>query len=198
MSVISLTSNGINGDFEILFADEVVGSPVQGLRMIRRASGATETVHTTQALYSAVADKSDEFVAMGFENPMTPTTPNAFVLPNGYFMPRSSMEYLKQGAISADWTAGDANEIRSIAHNNSTPFVQADIGREVLGVTTTDTGTLLDFETLPDGTSIIWIRPETTADTFQNASETLEVTTDGGTGTVRVTRQAVEALADRM
>ncbi len=187
MSVISLTSNGLNGDFELLFADEVVGSPVQGLRMIRRAAGASDTVHTTQSLYSSIADKTDEFVAMGFENPMTPTTPNAFVLPNGYFIPRSSTEFLKDGAIGADWSAGDDDEIRSILHNDSTPFVQADIGREVLGGTTGDTGTLLDFETLPDGTTIIWIRPETTTDTFQNASEVLEVTTDGGTGTVTST-----------
>ncbi len=198
MSIIALTSNGLNGDFEIAFADENfgVGTAVQGVRMIRRASGATSTVHLTQALYSAAADKSDEFRAMGFTNPMIPTTPNAFVLPNGYFMPRSSMEFLRQGAISADWSAGDANEIRSILHNDSTPFVVGDIGREVLGGTTGDTGTLLDFETLPDGTTIIWIRPETTADTFQNASEVLEVTTDGGTGTV--TSTAVSTSGDQV
>ena len=83
MSIISLTSNGLSGDFEIAFEDENfgVGTAVQGVRMIRRAVGATDTVHTTQSLYSAIADKSDEFIAMGFENPMTPTTPNAFVLP---------------------------------------------------------------------------------------------------------------------
>jgi hypothetical protein len=49
----------LGGDFEILFDDEKNQNggttAVAGMRTIRRASGASETVYTTNQLYSAVA-----------------------------------------------------------------------------------------------------------------------------------------------
>jgi len=178
MTTISLLS----GDFEILFDDETVGgNAVAGLKLVRRASGAGSTVYTTNALYTAIADAADDFQAMGFENPMLPVTPNAYTMENDYFIPRSSTEFLKEGAIEAIW----GTNVRSILYTvgGGTDFAVGDIGRQVTGGTTTDTGTLLDFEVLPDGTLLAWIRPDDPAtDTFDNAAETLTCTGDGGVG----------------
>jgi hypothetical protein len=185
MTTISI----LNGDFEILFEDETVGgNAVAGMKMVRRTSGASATVWTTNALYSAVADAADDFQAMGFENPMLPVTPNAYTMENGYFIPRSSTEWLKEGAIEAEW----AGEVISIAYTDggspSTNFVAGDIGRQITGGTTGDTGTLLDYEVLPDGTQLAWIRPDDPVnDLFDNASEVLSVTGDGGNGSVNAT-----------
>jgi len=174
----------LNGDFEILFEDETVGgNAVAGMKMIRRTSGAAATNYTTNALYSAVADAADDFQAMGFENPMLPVTLNAYTMENDYFIPRSSTEWLQEGAIEADW---DLN-IVSIAYVATiADFDTGDIGRQVVGGTTGDTGTLLDFEILPDGTLLAWIRPDdptpVTGDLFDDPSETLTCTGDTGTG----------------
>jgi len=154
MTIISILSS----EWEIQFEDETVGSnAVAGLKKITHVSGTT--VISSNALYSAVADAMDELAAMDFENPMLPVTPEAYTMENAYFIDRTSTQFLKGGAISStSWTT----DVRSISHNNTTPFVAGDIGRQVVGATTGDTGTLLDFETLPDSTSttIIWIRPD--------------------------------------
>ena len=186
----------LSGDWEVLFADEVTGTAGTnaGLRMVRRASGATESVYTTNELYSAVAEVTDDFIAMGFKNPMLPTTPNAYTMENYYFIPRSSTEYLKEGAITADWTLaapnsdGDGNGIIRIPYTVGlgSNFVSGDVGRQVLAANG-DTGTLLDFEIEPDGTLVAWVRPNdstpVSGDLFDGTGS-LQVTTDGGTGTV--------------
>lgn len=178
----------LGGDWEILFDDEkTTATPVQGLKMIRKAVAAP-TIITSNALYSAVTDAMDELNAMDDEFPMLPVTPTAYTMENGYFIPRSSTEYLKGGAIeSVSWT----DVIRMKPYAGGTNFVAGDIGREITESASGDTGTLLDFETLPDGTTVAWIRPEdptpTTGDIFDSTSGTLSVTGDGGTGTVNVT-----------
>jgi hypothetical protein len=173
----------LDRDFEILFEDETVGgNAVAGMKLVRRTANASDTVYTTNALYSAIADASDEFQAMGFENSMLPVTPNAYTMENDYFIPRSSTEYLEEGAISMDWS----DEIRSITYTQTVAFVADDIGRQIIGGTTTDSGTLLDFEVLPDGQLLLWIRPDDptpiTGDTFDDPAETLSVVADGGVG----------------
>lgn len=170
----------LGGDWLISFDDENDGGLASaGLRMLEYISG---PIRTTRAVYSAVAAAADEFQAMGFKNPMLPVTPNAYTMENDYFISRRSTEFLNEGAITADWGGG---EIRSVRYTVTTNFVAADIGKRVLGVTSTDTGTLLDFELLPDGTNwLAWIRPDDPAtDLFDEASEVIQVTSDGGTGT---------------
>lgn len=181
----------LGGDFEILFDDETVGAnAVAGMRMIRRAAGASATIYSSLALYSAVADAADEFQAMGFRNPMLPVTPNAFTLENKYFMPRSSTEWLKEGTFTADWSLtaspnSDGNGVIAVAYTGGTNFVSGDIGRQVIQADTTDSGTLLDFETNIDGTTYAWIRPDdstpVTGDVFDGTGA-LSVTADAGTG----------------
>ena len=174
MTVISI----LNGDFEILFEDETVSPNTgTGMKMVRRTATASATKYTTNALYSAVADAADDFQAMGFENPMLPVTLNAYTMENDYFIPRSSTEWLEEGAIEADWNLN----IRSFIYTvTTTDFVTDDIGRAITDGT--NTGTLLDFEVLPDGTLLAWVRPEVPAtDTWQL---TTTVTVTGGTGSV--------------
>jgi len=172
----------LNDDWEILFDDETVGTQTgsAGMKMVRRTSGAAETIYTTNALYSAIADAADEFQAMGFQNPMLPVTPNAYTMENEYFIPRQATEYLKQGAIEADWTvtAGAGVYRKSYGSVTQAP-VASDIGRQVTEATSSDTGTLLDYEVEPDGTTILWIRPDTSGDTFA-LSTALTTTGDGG------------------
>ncbi len=189
MSIISI----LGGDFEILFEDETVGgNAVAGMKMVRRAVGAGPTVYETNALYSAIAESTDEFTAMGFSNPMLPVTPNAYTMEDFYFIPRSSTEFLKGGAIDADWTQSGVNGVIRKEYAETAGFVAADIGRQVLeSASGPDAGTLLDFEVEPDGTTVVWIRPDTATDLFDATSGTIEVTTDGGTGAGNVTVAAI-------
>lgn len=178
----------LGGDFEILFDDETVGTgAVAGMRMIRRASGASATIYTTQTLYSAVADEADAFQAMGFRNPMLPTTPNAFTMENYYFIPRSSTEFLKEGTLTCDWTSGvlpdtNGNGIVRVAYAGGTDFVAGDIGRHVIQTTGGDSGCLLDFEVDPDGFKYAWIRPDVSGTDIFAGSGSLTVVAAGGTG----------------
>lgn len=200
MTTISI----LNGDWEILLDDEknMDGGTLAsaGMRTIRKAV-AEPTIVTTRTLYSAVADAMDDFVAMGFRNGMLPTTPNAFTLENKYFMPRSSAEYLKEGAVTAEWGLTSSpdtngNGVLKVQYSvgAGANFVATDIGRRVIKVGGTDagdTGTLLDFDIDPDGTLCAWIRPDdsdpTTGDLFDDGTTgTINVTGDGGTGNVDV------------
>lgn len=186
------TISVLGGDFEILFADETVGSGVTGMRMIRRAAGASATVYTTLALYSDVAANADAFQAMGFRNPMLPTTPNEFTLENQYFMPRSSTEWLKEGTIKANWSYTatpdtDGNGVVRVPWSGGTGPVAADVGRLITQGDSGDTGTLLDFETEPDGTTVVWVRP----------TDSTPVTGDlfDGTGTMIVSGGTMSATS---
>lgn len=188
MTTISILS----GDWEIAFDDETVGSgAIAGLKMVRRQSGASSTVRATNALYSAIAEAADDFQAMGFENPMLPVTPNAYTMENNYFIPRRDIQYLKEGAISADWTVTSGEGVYKKAWVGGTGPVDSDIGRQIIEAGSSDSGTLLDFEIDPDGTTTyVWIRPDTSGDTFATTGA-LSCTADGGT---MVSTSSVAAL----
>lgn len=188
------------GDFEVLFEDETTGSggtgTNPGLRMVRQTSGAGPTVYTTNALYSAIAEITDDFIAMGFRNPMLPVTPNAYTMENDFFIPRSSVEFLKEGAITANWALKNPETGDDFGHGVlkctytiglGANFVPGDIGAEITDGT--DHGTLLDFDIEQDGTTLVaWIRPTdstpTTGDIFNDGASGLTVVADGGTGNV--------------
>lgn len=193
MTTISL----LGGDFELLFDDETVGAnAVAGMRMLRRSPTApTTTVYTTNALYSAVAADADAFQAMGFTNPMLPVTPNAYTMENKYFIPRSSTEFLKEGAIEANWAVVSGDGVfRKVYTTVTVAPVAADIGRQVTEATSLDTGTLLDFEVEPDGTTVVWIRPDAAGDAFA-LSTALTTTGDGGTMNVLGSGAAISGIS---
>jgi len=175
MTTVSL----LGGDWSYEFEDERVSgaSTNAGTKMLRYVSG---PVRTSREVYSALAEAVDDFIAMGFDNPMLPVTPNQYTMENQAFIARRSTERLKEGTIIQDGTiVGTEGVIRKVWSGGTAPVV-GDIGREIVEGTSSDTGTLLDFETEPDGTTILWIRPnDASADTFALAT-TLTIT--GGTG----------------
>lgn len=183
----------LGGDWEILLDDENNQNggtnAVAGMRSIQKAV-ASPSIITTRTLYSAVADAMDDFIAMGFRNAMLPITPNAYTLENKYFIPRASTQFLKEGAITANWALSSSpdtngNGVLKVAYSGGTNFVSSDIGRQVTQAVTGDTGTLLDFDLDPDGTKVAWIRPDdstpVTGDIFDGTGS-ISVTGDGGTG----------------
>jgi len=184
MTTLSL----LGGDWTYEFEDEFVagGSNRTGTRMLRYITG---VVRTTNEVYSALADAADEFESMGFVNPMLPVTPNAYTMENEAFISRTSTENLKEGTITADWSiSGSAgnnagNGVIRVAYTESVAFVSGDIGREVVEATSSDSGTLLDFEIEPDGTTILWIRPsDSTPTTGDIWDQTGAISTTGGSG----------------
>ena len=197
------TINLLGGDFVLEFEDEttVNGNAVVGTRRIARGASPSETVYTTNALYSAIAEASDDFIAMGFRNPMLPVTPNEYSLENKYYITRDATEYLKEGTITADWSVtadtGAAGEgVVAVAYSGGTDFVAGDIGRQVTQGDTSDTGTLLDFETAPDGTKLAWIRPDdstpSTGDAFDGTG-TLIAQGAGAVGSATTTVAATNS-----
>lgn len=181
MTVLSL----LGGDWTYEFEDESNGAVV-GTRMLRYVSG---PVRASVDIYSAIAASTDFFQAMGFKNPMLPVTPNQFTMESQAFISRASTEMLKEGTIIGDWTivgvAGNnagRGVVRKPWSGGATPPDADDIGRPVTEVDSGDTGTLLDFEVEPDGTSVLWIRPDdstpATGDLFADVDSSL--TTPGG------------------
>ena len=174
MTILSLLS----GDWTYEFEDERVSGPASnaGTKMLRYVSG---PVRETVTVYSALAEAVDDFIAMGFDNPMIPVKPNQFTMESQAFIARRSTEFLKEGTIIQDGTiVGTEGVIRKRWSGCTAPVV-GDIGREVVETTSSDTGTLLDFETEADGTTIVWIRPnDASADTFSLATA---LTATGGT-----------------
>lgn len=172
----------LGGDWEYQFEDEFVagGTGRVGTRMLVYNSG---PVRDTVEVYSAVADAMDEFQAMGFKNPMLPVTPNAFTMENQAFISRASSEWLREGTITANWTAvtvpdSSGNGVLRVPYTQSVAFVPGDIGREV--TSGADNGTLLDYEVEPDGTTVLWIRPSVSlTDTWVGTGA---IATTGGTG----------------
>ena len=175
MTTLSL----LGGDWKYDFENERVSGATTnaGMKMLSYVSG---PVRTSREVYSALAEAVDDFVAMGFDNPMLPVTPNQYTMENQAFIARRSTEQLKEGTIIQDGTiVGTEGVVRKVWSGGTAP-VAGDIGREIIEGTSSDTGTLLDFETEPDGTTVLWIRPnDASADTFGLATS---LTITGGTG----------------
>ena len=145
-------------------------------------------------LYSAIQDQIDEPSFMTSKNPMSAETPELYTARNGWFIDARSTEWLEGSAIQTNgWTG---NVIAAISFNATAMFVAADIGRTIVGTTTTDSGTILGFDdryTLNDE-GVVYIRPDDPAtDLFDNATEAYTVTGGTGTGIFSVTFDAAGA-----
>ena len=198
MTVLSLLS----GTWEYQFEDETVGSGVVGTRMLVYLSG---VVVETVTVYSDLAAKVHEFQGMGFKNPMLPVTPNEFTMENKAFISRTSKEQLKEGTIKADYSlvgsAGDdaGRGVLKVGYTDSVSLVSGDIGRQVSQATTLDTGTLLDFDTDPNGDLIMWVRPDdstpVTGDIFDGTGV---ITVVGGTGVTATSVAGISGQTDHV
>jgi len=196
MTTVAITAAGASWEYQ--FEDQNVGSGITGTRMLRYLSG---PVVSSNAVYSALAAVMDDFQAMGFKNPMLPVTPNEYTMENKAFISRASTEKLKEGTIKGDWaiigSAGNnsGRGVLRIPYTNTTPLVSGDIGRQVSQAVTLDTGTLLDFEIEPDGTLVMWVRPDdstpVTGDLFDGTGA---ITVVGGTGVTAGSTAATSGL----
>ena len=112
MTAISL----LGGDFELLLDDENNQNggtlAVAGMRaVVRPAAPTTTNIYTTNQLYSAIADVTDDVIAMGSRNPMLPVTPNAYTMENKYFIQRRATEFLSEGAVDMDVTVASGDGV---------------------------------------------------------------------------------------
>ncbi len=162
--------------------------------IVRDTNVSATTIDSVNALYSALQDQFDELAQMDDGSPMSAQTPTEYTIgiidageKNPWFMDRTSMEYLKGGAIkTASWKrnplVGDGTGtigIIQIKYTATTNLDPTDIGRDILMTTDGDRGTILDFNDT-GATKFMWIRPDSNlaADSFNNAP------TNGGAFTI--------------
>ena len=148
------------------------------LKKIEHTSGTT--VYTANELYSWLMDTFDELVNMDDPNPMTAQTPTEYTLVNGWFIPYSSFEYLKGGAIkTSGWDADtydDGIRILEFESSGYTDCVATDIGKTVTGGSSGTTGILLDYD---NTNRKWWVRMSSTSDDYTGGES---ITISGGTG----------------
>jgi hypothetical protein len=168
MAVISILS----GDVELHDFDE----NNQG-RMVWKGS-ATST-RSWNEVYSAALKEMDNAGNMDQGVPIEAVTPTQYRLVNQWFVDDATVEHFTGGsAFSQGWKDGTTEHILIIGVDFATAFTVHDIGRTVLGATTGDTGTLLDFNTLR---GLVWIRPDvptTGGDEFDHPSEAYSIQND--------------------
>lgn len=159
-------------------------------RIFRVVATSPLVTDTTLALYSALQDEFDEPAQMDDQVPMSAQTPTAFTMINGWFIDDVSTQFLTGGALTTSGWAG--NIIGSKSYNDTVAFATTDIGKTIVGTTTTDSGTILAFdERFGTGLGVVYIRPDVPAtDTFDNDTEAYTVTAGSGTGSFTATYQA--------
>lgn len=139
-------------------------------KVIRRASGATSTVYSSNALYSYLMDYFDELTQMDDQVPMSAQTPTSYTMINGWYLQEELTKYLQGGAIQ---TSGYNGQIQILKLDGSyTNFVDSDLGKQVQD-DSVDVGVLLDYD---NDTQKIWIRSTSTI------ADGSAITVNGGTG----------------
>lgn len=132
------------------------------------------TVYTANQMYSALQDEFDELVQMDDPVPMTAQTPVEYTIVNGWYMDETSFEYIYGGAIKTDgWDHATypTDGIRKITFTTwVNPLTGTDIGKPLVGQSTSDTGTIVDYDNTNE---IIWVRVTTAADNFDTPEQVL-------------------------
>jgi len=159
----------LDGDFTVYYKAENNQKRIKW-------TGASTGRRTWNELYSALmslftnSNQSDDRVPIDYD------TPEQYKLTNQWFIDDDTVEHLYGGSGYSDgWKDGTTCYIRLIGYSPSTEFDESDIGRTILGATTGDTGTILDFNTIRN---LIWIRPTDPlagGDEFDNGSENYSI-----------------------
>ena len=140
----------LSGDFTVYYAAE------NNQKRLEWSGSATGT-RTLNELYSALQDLFDEPAQMDDRVPMRADTPDIYRMQNQWFIDDNSVEHLTGGSLFSDgWLDGTTRHVITIGYAETTEFDTDDIGRTILGATTGDTGTILDFNATR---GLIWIRP---------------------------------------
>ncbi len=154
-------------------------------------------VDTVRDLYSWLMDQFDELGTLDDTIPMSAQTPTEFTLINGWFIDDETMKTLKNGAITTSgWKHGDGTGgtsitgIRVLTLDAAAGLTVDDIGKAVLGGTTTDTGKLLAYNvTLKK----LWVRCDAADDLFDNVTEAITVDAVG-CGNMTIASQTGESV----
>lgn len=156
----------------ILAGDITVHYAADGNQKRLEWTGSAVGSRTLNELYSALQSLFDDAAQMDDKVPMKADTPDIYRLQNQWFIDDTTVEHLKGGSLfSSDWVSGSDEHVLVIGYAQSAEFTPEDIGRTVLGGTTADTGTILDFNT---ARALLWIRPDdpaTAGDEFDNGTE---------------------------
>jgi len=144
-------------------------------KVVRRAASPSTTVYSVNALYSYLMDYFDELTLMDDTIPMSAQTPTSYTMTNGWYIQEALTQFLDGGAIQ---TSGYLDDVRTLICGSPSwvNFAAGDLGLTLTGGTTSDTGSILDY----DNTAYkIWVRMDAAGDTFDDAAEAY---TCGGTG----------------
>jgi len=166
----------LNGDFTVYYSAENNQKRLEW-------TGASTTTRTLNALYSALQNLFDDPAQMDDLVPIRADTPDIYRLQNQWFIDDTSVEHLTGGSIySNGWITGSvapfARHVIVKQYGQTTEFSSADIGRTIVGTTSADTGTILDFNT---SRALVWIRPAVTSsggDEFENETEAYTIQND--------------------
>jgi len=165
----------LGGDITVYFSTDN--------NQIRSAwSGAATGTRTMNEFYSASMTLYALSAQMSERVNLTAQTPVDYTAVNGHFVDDTTAEHLTGGTLqSSGWAA---NVIIAKPYDktggSATDFAAADIGKTIVGTTTTDSGTIVDFNTVL-AQEVVWIRPDDVAtDLFDNDTEAFTVT--AGTG----------------
>ena len=161
----------------ILSGDFTVHYDAQNGRKQIAWSGSSTGTRTLNELYSALQDLFDEPAQMDDLVPILASTPDIYSVIAQWFIDDETVEHLTGGSLfSNGWLDGTDEHVLQIGYAQTTEFSVADIGRNIVGVTSGDEGTLLDFNT---DRNLLWIRPDdpvvTTGDEFNNGAEVYRI-----------------------
>ena len=119
----------LSGDFTVHYAAE-------NNRKHIRWTGASTGKRTLNELYSAIQDLFDEPAQMDDLIPMKADTPSVYRMQNQWFIDDESVEHLTGGGLFSDkWIDGTTEHVLQIGYAQTTEFSIADIGRNIVGVT---------------------------------------------------------------
>jgi len=146
-------------------------------------TGSSSGKRTVNELYSALRAWEDNLASMGQKSPIVADTPTIYRIRNQWFIDDTTVEHLTGGSLyTLGWVDGTDEHVLIIGYDPATAeFNEVDIGRTILGTSSGDTGTILDFNSTRN---LLWIRPDdasATGDEFDNGIEayTLGVATNG-------------------
>lgn len=142
-------------------------------------TGSSRGRETINALYSAIQSNMTASGQGSEEIPIQADTPTIYRWINDWFADDDTIEHFTGGSCYSDkWIDGTTEHILVIGYTQTTEFDEADIGRTIVGATTADTGTILDFNT---ARQLVWIRPDdplTAGDEFDNGTEAYSIQDD--------------------
>ena len=131
-------------------------------------------------------DLFDEPAQMDDLVPIRADTPDIYRMINQWFIDDDSVQHLTGGSLFTDgWAVGTTEHVKLIGYaDTGSPAGRLsthDIGRTILGTTTGDTGTLLDFNS---DRGLMWIRPTdptvTTGDDWDDGDESWSISAGAG------------------